>query len=389
MAAAPAARRTLRKMAKWINDQGLTQRDGYLRDAPALARMFRRGPHGALKVSKGVIPPLRPVTHHQKVAVIDREKLYIGGLDLDDRRADGKDHKKSAARTWADVQLSLTGPIAAQAEDHLRAFTFEVEGEQPIPQRPGLLRTLSVRRTGLGALRIGPKPQISEIADRTLQGVRGATEFIYLETQFLRDLHLARDIARRGHDAPDLGLIVVLPAAPEDLAFEGARGMDARFGEHLQSRCLEILDRAFGERAAFVSPAQPRGTAPDGTRRVLCGAPIIYVHSKVSIFDDTLGIVSSANLNGRSARWDTEAGVALSDRAQVLHLRDRVMRHWLPDTPDPALLDPRLAPAAWRSLALANRDARPTDRQGFVLPYPIAAPRRFGRPIPGLTQDMM
>ncbi len=40
----------------------------------------------------------------------------------------------------------------------------------------------------------------------------------------------------------------------------------------------------------------------------LGGAPMIYVHAKVSIFDRSAAIVSSANLNGRSLRWDTEAG---------------------------------------------------------------------------------
>ena len=230
---------------------------------------------------------------------------------------------------------------------------------------------------------------MSEILDRTLEGVSHATEFIYLETQFLRDLHVSRDLARRGERQKDLGLIVVLPAAPEELAFQDARGMDMRFGEHLQARCLEILRRAFGDRLTVVSPAQTRGVAPDGTRAVLCGAPIIYVHSKVSIFDDRLAVVSSANLNGRSHHWDTEAGVALTDPGQIRHLRDRVMRHWLPQGPDPELLDPATAPRAWRRLAKANRETQPNRRAGFLLPYPWAAPRRFGRPIPSLTQNMV
>ncbi|ROU03757.1 phospholipase D family protein [Histidinibacterium lentulum] len=387
---AATARKSLRDIADHLNAQGAARRDDYMKDAPGLGELLDRDENGDLFVQKDAVPPMRPVTHHQKVAVIDRRCLYIGGLDLDDRRADDKDHDRAGSRTWADVQLSLTGPIAAEAEDHLLAFTDEVARRTPIaPSRPGLLRTLSLCATGRNPLQVGPDEGLCEILDRTLEGVAGATDFIYLETQFLRDLHFSRDLARRGARQPDLGLIVVLPSAPEELAFQDARGMDMRFGEHLQARCLEILRRAFGDRLTVVSPAQTRGAAPDGTRAVLCGAPVIYVHSKVSIFDDRLAVVSSANLNGRSHHWDTELGVALTDRAQILHLRDRVMRHWLPPDPDPALLDPATAPKAWRDLAKANRDTQPARRTGYLLPYPWAAPRRFGRPIPFLTQNMV
>ena len=49
----------------------------------------------------------------------------------------------------------------------------------------------------------------------------------------------------------------------------------------------------------------------------------------VSIFDGAAAIVSSANLNGRSLRWDTEAGVLLTDPDTVASLRQRLMAHWL------------------------------------------------------------
>ncbi|SLN76900.1 phospholipase D family protein [Roseisalinus antarcticus] len=390
LAAARTARRRLRDMARWINDQGELRREEYLRDVPGLDGMLVRDETGKVSLAKGVIPPMRPISHHQKLAVIDRKALYVGGLDLDNRRQDDKSHDQAGPRTWADVQLSFTGPAAASAEDHLLAFRDEVAGKRvPAASRDGLLRTLSVRRTGLGALGLGPAPAVHELVDRTAEGVAGATQLIYLETQFLRDLHLCRDLARRGQSIRDLGLIVCLPAAPEELAFEGAQGMDMRFGEHLQSRCVEILSRAFGDRVSFVSPAQPRGMAPDGTRGVLCGAPIVYVHSKVSIFDDRLALVSSANLNGRSARWDTELGVALTDAAQVKRLRSRVMNHWLPEDPAPELLNPATAAQAWGRLAEANRKRQPAEREGFLLPYPASAPRKFGRPLPGVTQDIM
>jgi phospholipase D1/2 len=202
-------------------------------------------------------------------------------------------------------------------------------------------------------------------------------------------VRFARTLAARGRAAPDLGLICVLPSAPEDVALLHDHSLGQRFGEHLQAKCVAILDRAFGDRATYVAPAQPRGVAPDGTRAVLWGAPIVYVHAKVTVVDGRAAVVSSANLNGRSHRWDTEAGVALEDPAQVRSLRDRLMRHWLPEDAGEDFYRAETAPGAWRALAEANRDRQPGERAGFVLPYPKGAPRRFGRPVPFLPQDMM
>lgn len=385
---APLARRYLARIAEGLEAQGERIRDARLADSPRLARLLEmRG--GRLRPRRLALPVLSTCTHHQKVAVADGERLYVGGLDLDERRLDTLDHDRAAGRTWHDVALAFTGPVAARAEAHLDAFRDEVAGHARPPVRDGFLRTLSRRRRGLGALRFGPRPLVSELHDRTRAALARAEELVYLESQFLRDVHFARALARRAREAPHLGLIVVLPAAPEDVAFFHDTGIGQRFGEHLQAKSVDILALAFGERAAFVSPAQPRGVAPDGTRAVLCGAPIVYVHAKVSVADGHTALVSSANLNGRSHHWDTEAGVALRDPAQVTLLRDRLMAHWLPRDAGQEFHDPARAPAAWRRLAETNRATAPHKRQGFLLPYPQRAPHRFGRPVPFLPQNLM
>jgi phospholipase D1/2 len=51
------------------------------------------------------LPRLHPATHHQKLAVFDRRRLYIGGLDLDERRWDTPEHDRPGAETWQDLQL--------------------------------------------------------------------------------------------------------------------------------------------------------------------------------------------------------------------------------------------------------------------------------------------
>lgn len=386
---APLSRRELALAVERLRARGMHVANERLADMPRLAPLVIRDASGAVRPRFGALPVLWPCTHHQKIAVADGRRLYIGGLDLDDRRRDSPAHARAASETWHDVQLGLTGAVAEQAEAHLDAYRGEVERRRRPAPCPGLLRTLSGRRRGLGRLRLGPRPLVSEIYRRTLAEIREGRELVYLESQFLRDVRFARALAARGRAVPDLGLICVLPSAPEDVALMHDHSLGQRFGEHLQAKCLAILDRAFGDRATFVAPAQPRGVAPDGTRAVLYGAPIVYVHAKVSVVDSRAAVVSSANLNGRSHRWDTEAGVALEEAAQVRSLRDRLMRHWLPEGAGKEFYAPATAPGAWRALAEANRAKQPGERQGFLLPYPESAPRRFGRPVPFLPQDMM
>ena len=50
----------------------------------------------------------------------------------------------------------------------------------------------------------------------------------------------------------------------------------------------------------------------------------VYVHSKVTIMDDTFTIISSANLNTRSMEKDTELGIILQTGEVARDLRKRL-----------------------------------------------------------------
>jgi hypothetical protein len=69
------------------------------------------------------------------------------------------------------------------------------------------------------------------------------------------------------------------------------------------------------------------------------GGKTIIVHSKVSIFDDALARVGSANLNNRSGGFDTEIELAVEgqDEAtarQIAAFRDRLVGHFMGVTGD-------------------------------------------------------
>ncbi len=376
-----------------LNAKPPAHRSAILRDMPGLAPYLRQRRNGNFMPRLWSLPPLFPVVHHQKMAVIDRRWLYIGGLDLDESRYDTPEHNRSADQTWHDLQLSSTGPAVAEAQAHLESFRNVIDGATP-PVCQHLLTTVSRPRRA-NPFGFGPRRKLFQIRTAHTAQIRQATQLIYLETQYFRDRHFARLLARRAKAQPELTMILILPAAPDDVAFEGNHGMDARYGEYCQARALKIIRRAFGSRLFVGAPAQSRrAPAPDERETAnrpdrLYNAPLVYVHAKVSIFDETAAIVSSANLNKRSFFWDTEAGVQLTTPAEVTALRDRVMAHWLPDNADPAAYAPQTAVAQWARIARQNARLDPADRKGFLLPHDFARAEAFGLDLPFVPEEMV
>ncbi|HMO72818.1 MAG TPA: phospholipase D-like domain-containing protein [Paracoccaceae bacterium] len=389
----PVVQSRLLRLSGWLRRLAGSQRMAALRDMPGVGRVLAAKdclPRPRLFA----LPPLFPATHHQKLAVFDRRRVYIGGLDLDERFCDTPDHDRPAHETWHDVQLMLEGPVAQDAHAHLAGFLGIIAGQAepspPAPDRDGLrfVRTLS-RRRGRGAWRfISPQPAVTEIESAHHDAIARARQLIYVETQYFRDRRLARRLAEQERIRPDLHMILILPAAPDDVAFEGSTAPDARLGEFLQARCLRILRRGFGRRLFVGGAAQPRRSR-DGGRAQLKGAPLVYIHAKVSIFDGECAIVSSANLNGRSLRWDTEAGVVMTRPDEVAALRRRLMAHWLPEDVSEDYFNPARALHAWGALAARNARLAPDRRDGFLLPYDLKSAEDFGKAFPLLPDEMV
>lgn len=389
----PVVQSRLGRVAGWLRRQVGSHRSRALREMPGVAQ-FLAAKDAFPRPRLLAIPPLYPATHHQKLAVFDGRRLYVGGLDLDERFYDTPDHQLPGHETWHDVQLMLEGPVAADARAHLAEFLDVIAGKSepsaPAQDWAGLrfVRTLS-RRRGRGAWRfLSPEPAVHEIETAHREAVQSAERLIYIETQYFRDRRLARALAEEARRKPELRMILILPAAPDDVAFEGSTGLDARLGEFLQAKCLRILRRGFGRRMFVGGAAQPRRTRAKG-RAQLKGAPLVYIHAKVSIFDAQTAIVSSANLNGRSLRWDTEAGVVMTDPATVEGLRQRLMAHWLPDGVGADFLDPGRAVQAWWALAARNAKLPPERRRGFLLPYDLKSAEDFGRSVPLVPDEMV
>lgn len=382
----PMLRSELQRQVASLNAETPDAREALLEDSPGLHPYLTTFPDGTVAARPFKIPDVLPATHHQKLAVIDGKTLYIGGLDLNDRRYDTPQHDRPADETWHDVQVLLTGPVAQEAERHLLRFEDETEGVREPEPTKGLLRTLSSARS-FPLPFFGPRTKCNDLALTHRRFAEAAQDLIYIETQFFRDITVARHLASRGRKMNWLNLVLILPAAPEDQAFHADDGRAVRQGQGLQMKCLRILQKGYKNRLFVGSPAQPRTAGRDTPRQArLHGAPIIYVHSKVAIFDDTAAIVSSANLNGRSMRWDTEAGVPMTNRDNVIRLRDCCMSHWIgerfarhPENYTDAL--------GWFDLASRNAKETPEQRDGFILPFPWHETDRIGSVVPGLPGE--
>ena len=362
-----------------------------------------------------LLPLIRawPATYHQKMMVADGTKGMIGGLDINERRFDDPRHQQAPSQTWHDVSARVEGEVACDMHRHfaecwaheLKEFrkrhTPLLKGRPPLPVNPDtlppcpgpaasampeaegqkgqvrLIRTIS--RRSRKPFSFGPTPFITEIADAHLEAIAAARDLIYIETQFLRSQVIAEALARRARETAHLGLIAVLPAAPEDVAFAAKRGPGERHGEWLQARALRTIGKAFGQRAGLFCLAKRESWVELAERDAVHGAGIIYSHAKVMVIDDEVAFITSANLNGRSLAWDTEAGLCWrGDSTGIRALRAMLWQGHLQKDVE-ALCDQTgiAASAAWQRQAGRNATLPPHEREGFILPFPVRRTRRF------------
>ena len=342
-------------------------------------------------------PYLRPVTIHQKFAIADSARAVIGGLDVNERRWDDNAHDLPSDETWHDVSIAVSGAFCTELRAHFvdtwnealacgaPVLLGDPTTEPPRHVTPSeniqLVRTIS--RPSLGPTALGPSPSVTEHEETLMHLFEEARDFVYIETQFFRHAPIADALVRAAQARPDLQLIIIMPTEPDRILFDGDTSWNARHAQYLQISVLERLHRAFGDRLVTLSPAKLE-TSPKGADGRIHAAGPIYVHSKVLVIDDAVGMVGSANLNGRSLRWDTEASVMFRDAEAARNLRLRLAEKWLGEGHG---LDTSRS-KAWRDVAEQNAGRTPEDRQGFLLPYPYKRNKRFARGLLFFPDDM-
>jgi phosphatidylserine/phosphatidylglycerophosphate/cardiolipin synthase-like enzyme len=347
----------------------------------------------------------RAITHlsqslHQKCAMVDGLLAFVGGVDL--TRHEGGDYdrwdthahacsseERSSAHSapshpWHDIHTRLEGPVVGDVERNIAQRWNSVatrRSQAPWPVSAG--GALTQAATGVSAQIVRTIPPrtygfarrgVNTIYHAYLRAISSATQYVYLETQYLwmdvfagldntlwagRDKRMKRLLDTLA-SALDRGVYValVLPDHPN---------CGREFSDAAITYVREQISPAARERFTVFSLGNSEGEI--GAMRY---RPV-YVHAKVAIVDDRWWTVGSANLNSRGMHADAEINVSAMDPTGARTLRLRLWQeHAHPQVEHiPSLNDPVVGLKVLRARARENyarvRQGKPLA--GHLLPY--------------------
>jgi len=278
--------------------------------------------------------------HHQKMIVIDDAIAFCGGGDIGPDRWDTPEHLDDNPRrekTRRDNKcfdsrhevMGLVDGAAAAALGALFRDRWERATGERIPECPpvgrprwpgkvpsafsdvdvGLSRTAAAWRGYL---------QVRENEALHIASIRAARTCIYMESQYFTSPLIAAELARRLAE-PD-GPEVILISTEHSPSYFDQATMDRTRLAFIQT--LKSADQY--KRFRIYSPVTTLGRT-------------IIVHAKLTIVDDTLLRIGSANINNRSLGFDTECDLSFeasgpgsaANRAEIIRLRNKLLAHWL------------------------------------------------------------
>jgi phosphatidylserine/phosphatidylglycerophosphate/cardiolipin synthase-like enzyme len=293
----------------------------WFKDSPVKFRLDDSVPFGAC--------------HHQKVLVVDDRLAFSGGGDISVDRWDTPAHLDDDQRRIMprhdlhpprhEVMMMVDGDAARALGDLARERWTRATGEAMEPPADAggdpWPDHVPVHFSGVKIAIARTEPAwrrertTTEIRNLAIASIFAARSLIYLENQYFTSPLITEALATRlaEPDGPEVVLIStgMAPSWFDRLTMDRARS--------LMIWRLKAAD-VYGRFRAYW-PSTPRGEC-------------IIVHSKVSVFDDRIVRVGSANLNNRSIGFDTELELAIEvedaeSQATVAALRDRLVGHFL------------------------------------------------------------
>ena len=248
-------------------------------------------------------------SHHQKIVVIDESLAVCGGIDITSRRWDTREHLENDERRknpngsiyapWHDVTMMMEGEIAGALEQLGRTRWARAGGRNLTALQPSsesawpddLIPHFEDVEIGIARTRAAYDglDGVDEIERLFVAQIAGAKQFVYMENQYFASRVICEAIAKRltESDPPEF---VIVHAEGADGWIEG-KAMDPARAELVRS--LEELDKN-GKFHIYIPQS---GKTP------------IYVHAKLTIVDDCILRIGSANLNNRSMGLDSECDV--------------------------------------------------------------------------------
>ncbi len=263
-------------------------------------------------------------SHHQKVVVIDETWAFLGGVDLCENRLDNSKHelvsklRRNALGTeyqpWHDIHTCMSGPIAKKIGLLCRERWFLATGKK-LEAPPESLHTkeqqalpfpVHFQNIPVGISRTQPKyskqRRARENFNMTIELIRRAKKFIYIENQYLTSRGVRKALERSLQSPNGPQIIVVLPKFP----FGWLENLTIAI---LQTRVLRKLrEKDIHSRfRAFYPQLHPDEKS------------YLYVHSKLILVDDIYSKIGSTNINNRSMGLDTEMDLVLEAQDEASH----------------------------------------------------------------------
>jgi phosphatidylserine/phosphatidylglycerophosphate/cardiolipin synthase-like enzyme len=279
--------------------------------------------------------------HHQKVLVVDDQLAFCGGGDIAPDRWDTVRHldddprrQKTEGKLYESRHetMSVVDGAAARALGTLFRMRWERSDGAALSEPPRLDdgvdlwppdQPVMARNVHVGLSRTEPTwreyPEVREAEALHLAAISAAKRCIYMENQYFASPIIAEALAARlnEEDGPE----VVLVSTQHSPSWFDRMTMDRT--RILFLKRLKSMDQ-WGRCHAYY-PLTEKGRG-------------IIVHSKLTIIDDELVRIGSANLNNRSTGFDTECDLSIEAepgsagdavRRGVHDFRTRLLAHWL------------------------------------------------------------
>ena len=275
--------------------------------------------------------------HHQKMIVVDDRVAFCGGgdigpdrwdtpLHLDDdprREKTRRDHRDFDSRH--EVMGIVDGDAAAMLAEVFRERWRRATGEDTpsAPETAAFAWPEGVapdfHEVSAGASRTYARwrtfPAVREAEALHLASIRAARRLVYMENQYFTSPLIAEALAARLREAD--GPEVLLVSTEHSPSYFDRATMDKTrfdFVAHLQAADVHGRFRAY-------SPVTTLGRT-------------IIVHAKLTIVDDALLRIGSANINNRSLGFDSECDLCLEmgdaqQSRRLADLRAGLVAHWL------------------------------------------------------------
>ena len=253
-------------------------------------------------------------SHHQKIAILDQRLAVCGGIDMTNKRWDTREHREHDQRRrdihgfrynpWHDATMMMEGEIA-EALTKLGDARWRRAGGSPLPKIetskeslwPEKLRP-QFENVEIGVSRTSAKyedfEEVREIEALFQRQIREAKHFIYAESQYFASRKVAEAIVARLKEDDPPEFVIVHPQHADGWLEQQAM-------DHARAALVRTIEAADAHnRFSIWTPN--------------VGETPIYVHAKLTIIDDTILRIGSANLNNRSLGLDSECDVVIDSR---------------------------------------------------------------------------